>query len=60
MNNSLKEKIRYWFEFLRLAHESKDPIVVNALRSNDVYEKWGDYRSVKFNSSWATRKVSSH
>ena len=52
MNNSLKEKIRYWFEFLRLAHESKDPIVVNALRSNDVYEKWGDYRSVKFNSWW--------
>jgi hypothetical protein len=54
MNNSLKEKIRYWFEFLRLAHESKDPIVVNALRSNDVYEKWGDYRSVKFNSWWSS------
>ena len=54
MNNSLKEKIRYWFEFLRLAHESKDPIVVNALRNNDVYEKWGDYRSVKFNSWWSS------
>ena len=54
MNNSLKEKIRYWFEFLRLAHESKDPIVINALRSNDVYEKWGDYRSVKFNSWWSS------
>ena len=54
MNNSLKEKIRYWFEFLRLAHESKDPIVVNALRSNDLYAKWGDYRSVKFNSWWSS------
>jgi len=54
MNNSLKEKIRYWFEFIRLAHESKDPIVVNALRNNDIYGKWGDYRSVKFNSWWSS------
>ena len=54
MNNSLKEKIQYWFEFLRLAHESKDPVVVNALRNNDIYEKWGDYRSVKFNSWWSS------
>lgn len=54
MNNSLKEKIRYWFEFLRLANESQDPIVVNALRNNDIYEKWGDYRSVKFNSWWSS------
>ena len=54
MNNSLKEKIRYWFEFLRLAHESKNPIVVNALRNNDIYGKWGDYRSVKFNSWWSS------
>lgn len=54
MNNSLKEKIRYWFEFLRLANESKDPIVVNALINNVNYEKWDDYRSVKFNSWWSS------
>ena len=53
MNNSLKEKIRYWFEFIRLAHESKDPVVVNALRNNDMYEKWGDYQKAKFNSWWS-------
>ena len=54
MNNSLKEKIRYWFEFLRLANESKDPIVVNALINNVNYEKWDDYRNVKFNSWWSS------
>jgi hypothetical protein len=54
MNNSLKEKIRYWFEFLRLAHESKDPVVVNAIRNNDFYAKWGDYQKAKFNSWWSS------
>lgn len=53
MKNSLKEKIRYWFEFLRLANESNDPIVINALKNNDIYKKWGDYRSVKFSTWWS-------
>ena len=57
MNNSLKEKIRYWFEFLQLANESKDPIVVNALRNNDIYEKWGDYQKAKFNSWWSIHSL---
>ena len=53
MKNSLKEKIRYWFEFLNLAHQSTNPIVVSNLReSSKFYSRWGKYRTVKFDSWW--------
>ncbi len=55
MNNSLKDKIRYWFEFLRLAHESGDPIVKGDLKeSSDFYANWGNYRDIEFDSWWKT------
>lgn len=53
MNNSLKEKVRYWFEFLRLAHETSDSVVKNQLRdSAKFYSPWGNYRESKFNDWW--------
>lgn len=53
MNNSLKEKIRHWFEFLNIAHASGDPIVKGNLReSTDHYSGWGNYRCEKFDSWW--------
>lgn len=55
MNNSIKEKVRYWFEFLRLAHVSTDKVVSNNLKSNsDFYAAWGDYKNIKFLEWWKT------
>ena len=53
MKNSLKDKVRYWFEFLNLANQSPDPIVVSNLReSSGFYSRWGNYRTVKFDVWW--------
>lgn len=53
MSKSLKEKIKYWVEFLKLAHQSNDAVVVAQLReSRDFYSAWGDYRNTKFNEWW--------
>ncbi len=53
MKNSLKEKVRHWFEFLNLAHLSPDPIVASNLRQSiGFYLRWGNYRTVKFDSWW--------
>lgn len=53
MKNKLKDKVRYWFEFLNLAHLSKDPVVADSLRkSSDFYKPWGNYRIVKFEEWW--------
>ena len=53
MKNSLKEKVRYWFEFLNLAHQSTNPIVLSNLRESiEFYSRWGKYRTVKFDSWW--------
>ena len=53
MKNTLKEKVRYWFEFLNQAHLSNDPVVAEYLRkSSDFYTPWGNYRSVKFEDWW--------
>jgi hypothetical protein len=57
MNIPLKQKIQRWFEFLRLAHESTDPVVIANLRvSKSIYEPWGDYRNTPFTKWWATHK----
>lgn len=53
MNNSLKEKVRYWFEFLKLAHKANDPVVRDNLRaSRQFYAAWGDYEKSSFTSWW--------
>lgn len=53
MKNSLKDKVRYWFEFLNLAHQSHDPIIANNLyESLDYYSRWGNYRTIKFALWW--------
>jgi hypothetical protein len=53
MKNALKLKIRYWFEFLKQAHLSRDPIVAENIRkSSEFYAPWGNYRSVKFEDWW--------
>jgi len=58
MNNSLKEKVRYWFEFLKLAHEASDSVVKNQLSdSANLYSSWGNYRETKFNEWWKTHSL---
>lgn len=53
MNISLKEKVQHWFNFLRLAHESQDPVVVGNLKASRLlYEPWGDYRNTSFTRWW--------
>jgi hypothetical protein len=57
MNISLKQKIQRWFEFLRLAHQSTDPVVISNLKgSKSHYEPWGDYRNTSFTKWWASHK----
>ena len=58
MNNSLKEKIKFWVEFLKLAHHSTDPVVIGNLRSSKgFYSQWGDYEESKFNDWWKTHST---
>ncbi len=53
MKNSLKSKIRYWFLFLRLAHECKDMMISRNLRNAEVvYKSWGDYQTESFENWW--------
>ena len=53
MNISLKNKVKYWFWFLRLAHESSDLRVITALKeSASFYEPWGDYLHGSFDTWW--------
>ena len=55
MSKSLKEKIKYWVEFLKLAHHSNDAVVIAQLReSRNFYSAWGDYRNTKFNDWWSS------
>ena len=53
MNILLKIKIQRWFDFLRLAHQSKDADVVAALESSkDFYAPWDDYQNTSFTKWW--------
>jgi hypothetical protein len=57
MNIPLKRKIQLWFEFLKLAHKSIDPVVIANLRkSNSFYEPWGDYLNTSFTRWWTTHR----
>lgn len=57
MNISLKKKIQHWFNFLKLAHASKDPDVILSLReSREFYSAWGNYQDQSFTSWWTDHK----
>jgi len=57
MNISLKKKIQHWFNFLKLAHQSVDPVVIaNLEKSKIFYAAWGNYKSESFTKWWATHK----
>lgn len=51
MNTPLKTKVKYWFEYLRLAHQSNDPEVIANLKK-DTYKDWGDYLTTPFDDWW--------
>ena len=51
MNIPLKTKVKYWFEYLRLAHKSNDPIVLENLKK-DTYKDWGNYLTTPFDDWW--------
>ena len=53
MNISLKTKIKYWWNFLRLAHQSNEREIIDALKdSADFYKAWGNYRTGSFDQWW--------
>jgi hypothetical protein len=53
MNIPLKKKIQHWFNFLKLAHASTDPVVVQNLKdSRSFYEAWGNYQDQSFTKWW--------
>ena len=51
MNIPLKTKVKYWFEYLRLAHASNDLDVIENLKKN-TYKDWGDYLTTPFDDWW--------
>lgn len=51
MNTPLKTKVKYWYEFLRLAHQSQDPEVISNLKK-DIYKSWGNYSNTSFDEWW--------
>lgn len=57
MNIPLKRKIQLWFEFLKLAHKSNDPVVIsNLIKSKSFYEPWDDYLNSSFTRWWSTHR----
>ena len=53
MSIVLRKKIKYWFEYLRLAHKSSDPSVISALeKSKEKYKSWGAYQTMGFDEWW--------
>ena len=43
--------MKYWYEFLRLAHQSQDPEVIANLKK-DTYKSWGNYFNTSFDEWW--------
>ena len=55
MKNTLKSKVKYWFEYLRLAHQSEDlEIIANLKKSKKLYSSWGNYLKTPFDDWWKT------
>ena len=55
MTTELKDRVRCWFDCLRLAHRSTDPVVVANLKKG-VYSEWGDYQQMAFTPWWKAHK----
>lgn len=55
MTTELKDLVRCWFECLRLAHRSTNPVVVANLEK-DFYADWGDYQRMAFTPWWKAYK----
>ncbi len=57
MNIPLKKKIQHWFNFLKLAHQSVDPVVIQNLKdSKSFYEAWGNYQDASFTYWWTEHR----
>ena len=57
MKISLESKIRYWFYFLRMAHESFNPTIKqNLLDSREFYLSWDDYLRTPFREWWKSHR----
>jgi hypothetical protein len=57
MNIRLKKKIQHWFNFLKLAHQSVDPVVIQNLKdSKSFYEAWGNYQEASFTYWWTEHR----
>jgi len=53
MNIPLKTRVKYWFEYLRLAHQSHDPKIIQSLNANkSFYKEWGNYLNTSFDDWW--------
>jgi len=61
MNNSIKSKVKHWFNFYRLALQSTDPeIVANCKSSAQSYEPWGDISKINFDEWWKSHSYLFH
>ena len=57
MNISLKKKIQHWFNFLKLANQSVDPVVIENLKNSETfYEAWGNYKEASFTNWWTEHR----
>lgn len=53
MNNSIKSKVKHWFNFYKLALQSTDEeIIANRKKSSKFYEPWGDISKISFDEWW--------
>ncbi len=53
MNIPLKVKVKFWFNFLKLAHQSQDKGVTEALKkSADFYKSWDNYLNSPYDKWW--------
>ena len=61
MNNSIKSKVKHWFNFYRLALQSVDKeISVNCQNSSKFYESWGDISNISFDEWWKSHSYLFH
>ena len=55
MNIPLKTKVKYWYYFLRLCHQSEDPVIqTNLKKSESFYKQWGDFQTGSYENWWKT------
>jgi len=53
MNIPLKTKVKYWFYFLRLCHQSTDSVVQSNLKkTKSFYEPWDNYLTGSYENWW--------